>query len=188
MFVSNRPHPDAVGGDDIYITRHDPVGGWEDPVNLGSAVNSGGNEAGPVLSFSEPGSPTLYFSSTRAGGPLGANLYMSRMDAGWSFDAAELVPGVNSDADEIQPAVRRDGREIVFASNRSGGHGSFDIWSASRDAIAADWSTPFNLGSNVNSAGAETRPSLSWDGTTLLFGTTRSGVEGVADIFYATRD
>ena len=110
------------------------------------------------------------------------------MAGSWSFGPAELIPGVNSAADDMQPYIRRDGRELIFASNRSDGQGSFDIWNASRDSIAAPWSTPVNLGPNVNSAASESRPSLSWDGTILLFGTTRTGVEGASDIFYTTRD
>ena len=120
--------------------------------------NSSVDEAGPVLVYAEPGPPTLFFSSARVGGPGGINLYLSRMDGGWSFGPAELVPGVNSDADDMQPYVRRDGQELVFASNRAGGQGSFDIWSASRDSIAAPWTTLVNLGLNVNSAASESRP------------------------------
>jgi Tol biopolymer transport system component len=169
------------------MTRFDPVKGWQSPVNLGCQVNSDADEAGPVLSFAEPGPPTLYFSSARAGDLGGIDLYMSQMTSDASFTEAELVPGINSDSDDMQPSIRRDGRELVFASNRPGSQG-FDIWSASRDSIAEDWSEPVNLGPNVNSAGNETRPSLSWDAKTLLFGTTQPGVEGVSDIYYATRE
>ena len=188
IFVSNRPG--GCGGADIYLTRRHPVDGWEEPVNLGCEVNSGADEAGPVLSFAEPGPPTLYFSSTRVGGPGGSNLYMSRMAGAWSFDPAELVPGVNSDYDDMQPSVSRDGRELVFASNRPGpgSQGGFDIWSASRDSIAGDWSAPVNLGPNVNSTANEIRAALSWKGTTLVFSSTRPGGEGMLDIYYATRD
>jgi ribosomal protein L24E len=186
MFVSNRPG--GCGGSDIYLTRYNPETGWQAPVNLGCDVNSAADEAGPVLVFADPESPTLYFFSAREEGPGGPDLYQSQMTGGWSFGPAELVPGVNSDSADIQPYVRRDGRELVFASDRSSGVGSFDIWSASREAITDPWSEPVNLGPNVNSAAGETRPSLSWDGTMLLFGTTRPGVEGVSDIFYATRD
>ena len=185
MFVSNRP--DGCGGSDIYLTRYNPERGWQTPENLGCDVNSSADEAGPVLVFAEVGPPTLFFSSARADSSGGMDLYMSKMVGGWSFGPAELLNGVNSDADDMQPYLRRDGLEIVFASNRDGGLGSFDIWSASRDSIADAWSTPVNLGSNVNSAAGETRPSLSWDGTMLLFGTNRAGIEGVSDIFFATR-
>jgi Tol biopolymer transport system component len=117
----------------------------------------------------------------------GSDLYMSQVTGAWSFGAAALVPGVNSVYDDLQPSLSPNGRELVFASNRPGSLG-FDIWSATRDSIAEGWSEPVNLGSNVNSAGNETRPSLSWDAKMLLFGTTRSGVEGVSDIYYSTRD
>jgi len=185
MFVSNRP--DGCGGADIYITRYDPEFGWEAPINLGCDVNSPADEVGPVVSFAESGPPTLYFSSARPDELGGSDIYMSQKVEGGSFSPAELVPGVNSDYEDMQPYVRRDGRELVFSSNRPGGQ-AFDIWSASRDSITSSWSTPVNLGPNVNSAQNETRPSLSWDGKTLLFGTTRLGVEGVSDIYYSTRE
>jgi hypothetical protein len=185
LFVSNRPG--GCGGSDIYLTRWHPVNGWEEPVNLGCEVNSSADEAGPVMSFAEPGPPTVYFSSTRSGGVGGSDIYMSQKAGGWTFGSAELVPGVNSIYDDLQPSLSRNGRELVFASNRPGSLG-FDIWSATRDSITSAWSEPVNLGSNVNSAGNETRPSLSWDAKLLLFGTTRPGVEGVSDIYYSTRD
>ena len=192
MFVSDRPG--GCGGADIYLTRRHPVDGWEEPVNLGCEANnspdeaepnSTAEEAGPVLSFAEPGAPTLYFSSTRSGN---SDLYVSHKTGSWSFGPAEPVLQVNSAANEMQPSVRHDGRELVFASNRPGGQGGSDIWSASRDSIADPWSAPVNLGPNVNSAANETRPSLSWEGTLLLFGSNRPGGEGISDIYYATRD
>jgi Tol biopolymer transport system component len=139
-----------------------------------------------VLSFAEHGPPTLYFSSTRVDELGGSDLYMSEMTSAWSFGLAEFVPGVNSNHDDMQPSVHRDGRELVFASNRPASLG-FDIWSASRDSITDDWMAPVNLGANINSAANETRPSLSWDAKTLLFGSTRLG-EGASDISYSARE
>jgi hypothetical protein len=187
MFVSNRPgYCGTSPNSDIYFTRYDPVHGWQAPVNLGCDVNSPADEAGPVVSYAQTGPPTLYFSSARPGGEGGIDLYMSEMTGNWSFRPANLVPGVNSASDDMQPFVRRDGRELVFSSNRPGSEG-FDIWSASRASITDLWSDSVNLGTNVNSPGNETRPSLSWDARTLLFGSTRPG-EGVSDIYYSTRD
>jgi Tol biopolymer transport system component len=182
MFVSNRPG--GCGGSDIYLTRSHPVYRWEEPVNLGCEVNSSADEAGPVLSFAENEPPTLYFSSTRTGN---SDVYMSRKTVAWTFHPAEPVPGVNSEYEDARPSVRQDGRELVFDSNRPGGQGGFDIWSTSRETIADPWEDPVNLGSNVNSPANETRASLSWDGLTLLFGSTRPG-EGVSDIYYSTRE
>jgi hypothetical protein len=184
IFVSDRPG--GCGGSDIYMTRSHPVLGWEEPVNLGCEVNSAADEQGPVLVYAVTGAPMLYFSSARTGA---GDLYMSPMTGDWSFGPAEQVPGVNSAAADGQPFVSRDGRELFFFSSRPGslGAGTTDIWSATRDSIADPWGEPFNVGPAINTEANESRPSLSWDGGTLLFGSTRPGVEGVSDIFYATR-
>jgi hypothetical protein len=195
FFVSNRPG--GCGGDDIYVTRFRDDGTIEEPQNLGCEVNSAGNEAGPVP-ITEPGrGPVLYFSSTRAGGvsaePAGqatgdADIYSSEWRGG-RYQAPTLVPNVNSPQEDMQPYVERDALEIYFSSTRPGGRGGPDIWMASRASAHDAWSAPVNLGERVNSPAGESRPSLSWDGTTLYFGSTRS-TTGTTDsnIYVSYRD
>ena len=192
FFVSNRPG--GCGGDDIYVTRFRDDGTIDPPENLGCGVNSAGNEAGPVPN-TEPGrGPVLYFSSTRPGGfapePAGAtsgdaDLYSSEWKGG-RYQGPTLVAGVNSAQEDGQPYIQRDALELYFFSTRPGGKGAQDIWMASRAKAHDAWSAPLNLGDNVNSPAAETRPSLSWDGTTLYFGSTRS--TGEANIYVSVRD
>jgi hypothetical protein len=193
FFVSTRSG--GCGGADIYVTRTRPDG-WDEPRNVGCDVNSSADEASP-FPLPEPGrGKVLYFSSVRPGGFAGdapgavlgdSDLYASeRVDGAWG--SAELVPGVNTAFEDGQPNLRRDGREIFFFSNRPGTLGMADIYAASRPSTFVPWSAPANLGAGVNSPdGAETRPSLSWDGTTLYFGSTRPGGEGAADHYVATR-
>jgi len=116
-----------------------------------------------------------------------SDLYTSEIRSS-VFARPELVPGVNSAAEDGQPNVRRDARELFFFSTRPGTLGLADIYLARRNAVSESWGEPKNAGANVNSAsGAETRPSLSWDGTTLYFGSTRPGGEGSTDIYVTTR-
>jgi TolB protein len=193
-FVSNRAG--GCGGDDIYTTRLRPDG-WDEPENLGCAVNSAANEASPFPLPERSAGPVLYFSSTRAGGfsaeAPGAvsgdsDLYVS-VSHGGVFRAAGLVPGANSAAEDGQPNLRRDGLELFFFSTRPGTLGLADLYSATRESASDPWGAPENLGPSVNSAlGAETRPSLSWDATTLYFGSTRPGGEGMADHYMTTRE
>ena len=193
-FVSNRDG--GCGGSDIYMTRLRPDG-WDALDNPGCAVNSAADEASP-FPLPEPGKgKVLYFSSVRAGGfaadPAGAavgdsDLYMSDRHGG-SYGTPELVPGANTAFEDGQPNVRRDGRELFFFSNRPGTLGMADIYAATRSSTSDPWSTPVNLGPTVNSPdGADTRPSLSWDGTTLYFGSTRAGGDGSADHYVTTRE
>ena len=179
LFVSNRGGTDAYGtaacgGGDIYLTRRSPAtGAWEEPMNLGCAPNGPngpGTEFGPSLVETEIGT-FLYFSS---GGALGSNtqdIYVSEQLPDGSFGPRESVVELNTASDDVMPNVSKDGLEVVFASTRdSVVPGDFDIYTSTRGSVTEPWSTPVNLGSAVNTAAPETRPSLSWDGERLYFG------------------
>jgi WD40-like Beta Propeller Repeat len=89
-----------------------------------------------------------------------------------------LGPAVNSTADDFC--------QVVFSSNRGGSTGQ-DISVSVRDHADDPWSPPTRLGIEVNTAAAETRPSLSGDGQRLYFGRA-PGPEGMSDIYLATRE
>ena len=186
---------DWCGGSDIYVTRSRDDHGFDTPRNLGCNVNSAGDEFSPFPVDERASGPVLYFSSTRAGLGTGGDLYRSESQGG-IFGPASLVSGVNSAVDDEQPNLRRDGLELFFYSNRSvaGAQGGNDIYVSFRASTSDPWSTPVNLGPNVNSSASETRPSLSWDGTTLYFGSNRLGSEAVAgappssDIYVTRRE
>lgn len=184
FFASNRPgYCGTTPNADLYESRLGPDG-FGPAKHLGCEVNSPFDEHGP-FPLTMPGEgPVLFFSSARAAGPSDTpgdhDLYMSRFHGG-KYGAAELVEGVNTEFNDGQPNLRRDGRELFFYSNRGGNN---DIYSASRASGFDPWSTPLPLGPDVNSAASETRPSLSWDGRTLYFGSTRAGSN---DIYVTTR-
>jgi hypothetical protein len=180
-FVSSRAG--GCGGDDIYSTRLRP-GGWDPVENLGCEVNSPANEASPFPLPERAAGPVLYFSSTRSGG---GDLFRS-VSHGGVFGPAVALAGVNSPtANDGQPNLRRDGLELFFFSTRPGGLGMQDLYAATRANVHEPWSTPVNLGPLVNSPAPDTRPSLSWDGTTLYFGSGRPGGEGDSDLYVTTR-
>jgi Tol biopolymer transport system component len=195
-FVSTRTG--GCGGADIYVTRFRSDGQLDVPENVGCQVNSAADEASPFPLPQRGTGQVLYFSSARPGGfaadapdaTVGdSDIYMSVAHGG-TFGPAQLVSGVNSAAEDAQPNVRRDGLEIFFFSTRAGTLGGPDIYAATRTTADEVWSAPVNLGPNVNSGAGETRPSLSWDGTTLYFGSNRNGGEGntgQADIYVTTR-
>ena len=194
FFVSARVVTGACGGADIYVTRFRD-GAWVEPSNLGCQVNSAAGEAGRPWSWpaarrcctsrahaSEGSRPRR-----RARPAATRTSTCSRLTAA-GFGAAVLVPGLNSAANDARPNVRRDGLEIVFDSDRPGTLGGPDIYAASRRRLSASWSAPANLGPTINTASSESRASLSWDGTVMVFGSTRPGSEaGSNDIYVSIR-
>lgn len=188
FFVSRRVVDGACGGSDIYVSRLRGDGTYDEVENLGCEVNSAFDEASPFPLPQAGGPPVLYFSSTRPGLGAGGDLYVSEW-RGSSYRTPTLIPGVNGPFDDGQPNVRRDGLELFFYSTRPDADalGGPDIYAATRASTRDPWSTPVNLGPAVNSSAGETRPSLSWDGTTLYFGSARPGGEGASDIYVSTR-
>ncbi|HET9788207.1 MAG TPA: hypothetical protein VFP47_13790, partial [Pyrinomonadaceae bacterium] len=174
FFVSTRT--DSCGLDDIYFTRF-KNGAWEEPQNVGCQINSAAFDFGPSYFEDESGNAILYFSSNRTGGfeagGTDQDIYFSI-----NFGPAQLAPGLNTAFNDVRPYVRKDGLEIVFDSNRLGGFGLLDIYTASRETTAADWSPPTNLGPHINSVANEARPTLSRDGLIMFFGSNRIGFEG----------
>lgn len=179
LFVSDRGGVDAhgtpaCGAGDMYLTRLSPATGeWSAARNLGCVSDGGpngsGTEFGPSVVETDAGTQ-LYFSS---GGAMGTNtqdIYVSNRRADGSFGSRTVVAALATASDDAMPNVRKDGLEMVFASNRPGGLGAFDIWSASRSSVSDAWGAPVNLGAAVNTVVAETRPSLSWQVDRLYFG------------------
>jgi beta-lactamase regulating signal transducer with metallopeptidase domain/Leucine-rich repeat (LRR) protein/Tol biopolymer transport system component len=98
-----------------------------------------------------------------------------------------LGPSVNSSADEYDPSISADELELYFNSYRAGGLGQADIWVTTRKTKADPWGKPVNLGPTVNSPAADNAPSISADGLSLYFSSTRPGGHGGRDIWATTR-
>lgn len=178
FFVSRRDEPNG----DIYVA--DMRGRrWEQPVRLGPEVNSPAQEWSPAYFKDDAGRDVLYFSSTRPGGPGGQDIWYSV-----DYGPAQLAPGaLNTPFDDSRPNVRSDGREIVFDSTRPGTLGGPDLYSAARGSTAEPWPAATHLAA-LSSPAADTRASLSWDGSLLLLGSARDGGEGQADVYVSSRE
>lgn len=175
LFFVRAPAPGTTG--DIYQSRLDNDG-WREPERLPDTVNSPAQEWSPAYFEDEAGNEVLYFSSTRAG--------PQAIYASVNFGPAQAIVELNAGGDAARPNVRKDGREIVFDSTRLPNLGGPDIWIASRGSTSEPWSAPRHLAS-VSSSAADSRASLSWDGTFLLLGSVRAPGEGSADIYVSTR-
>lgn len=190
FFVSRRAITGVTCGQgDIYFARQSPAHGWSEPEHLACAPvgpNSELDEQGPSRAKID-GTRFLFFSRSSAAPPVAGDIFVSEQLAG-GYGPAVAVGSLNDPAaNDIQPNVRKDGLEVVFSSNRGGGLGGQDIWAATRGSTDDPWSAPVNLGSAVNTAAGESRPSLSWHGEQLLFGRA-PGPEGSSDIYVAIRE
>jgi hypothetical protein len=179
-FCSDRPEG---GGWDLYVTTRltldDP---WEEPVNIGSPVNSSSGEYFPNISSDRL---SLYFASDRPGSGF-IDLYVAKRETihdDWNA-AVNLGSPVNTSVFEGWPSISADGLSLFFCSFRPGGYGGGgDIWVSTRAAIADSWGEPVNLGPAVNTSSDDACPSISADGAMLYFFSTMPGTGGEGDLW-----
>lgn len=188
FFQSNRPGSQLL---DIWMSRRaDPKDdlGWELPVNLGPDVKTAAQETGPeYLQNAEPGAPNLYFA--RGPNTEFQDIYLASVTRDGAVRGPVVLVAELSDptVNDASPALRGDGREIFFNSSRVGTLGLSDLWVSTRRSLHDPWSTPVNPGAPLNTADDDNAPSLSLDGRTLVFTSTRPGGLGRQDIWMATR-
>ena len=112
----------------------------------------------------------------------GKDLYVSFLqpDGYWS-DPLNLGPQVNTLNEENSPYLLPDGVTLYFSSNGRAGYGGGDIYETHRlDNTWTNWSTPQNLGAQINSPHNEHDFYIPTGGTFAYFSREE---EGNADIF-----
>lgn len=168
-FCSDRPG--GLGGDDIYrvaVTAQ----GFGAVEHLSSAINSTGNEFAPMLSADQA---QLLYSSDRAGGMGGHDLFAAAHRAG-NFEPAQRLPGeINTAANEFDATYLSDSKTIVFARAKDFRVDRVDLFVATQGAIG--YTSGVMLPLSVNTASNDTYgPMLDWSSPDrITFASQREG-------------
>ena len=113
----------GYGGSDIYVSTK-TGNEWAKPVNLGSGVNTSGNELFPFLHNDS----LLYFSSNGWGGLGGLDIYTSQHESNGWLQAENAGSPINSLLDDFGVWISDDRRSGYISSNREGGAGNDDVY------------------------------------------------------------
>ena len=117
VFVSDRPG--GKGGRDLYRTVLLPDGTWSEPLNLGSRINTPGEEESPVLSAD---GRFLVFSSNGHQGMGGFDLFRCvRLDNGSWSEPEHMGFPLNTPGDEAMVTLDASGQSGYLSSKREGG-------------------------------------------------------------------
>lgn len=174
----------AGGGDpgDLYVSHEGPDG-WSEPASLGADINSTLMDESATFYEDEQGNPVMLFSRRLASGAGGA-IFVSVAGG----PATPISGGPDSPASDNRPSITHDGLTLYFDSTRSGTLGGPDLWVAQRASTAQEFGPASHL-SALSSPGLDLRPSISWNGSELLFSSNRAGSESAApDIWRTSRE
>ncbi len=131
IFASNRKG--GVGGIDLWRCRRLRNGDWSRPENLGSAINTAGNEKCPFLAAD---GHTLYFLSNGWQGFGGYDVYFANLNDPYGNRPTNLGLPINSEGDELSFGVTADGRKAYFGGRTEASRSSdilmFDLYPAAR--------------------------------------------------------
>lgn len=122
-FASDMPHKDRVGGQDLYMVAITDSG-YGEPVNLGTSINTKGDECFPFYHKSG----ILYFSSDSYEGFGGLDIYSATRSKGTWGIITNLGYPINTSKDDFGLVYNDDIEKGLFTSNRPGGAGSDDIY------------------------------------------------------------
>lgn len=188
LFTSTRPDKSA-GKNHVFTNRiysASYTNGQPDTVTRIPVPQPKGAEQG-VITLTPDGNVLYLTRWVLKDGKKRSTIYSSRKtDDKWSepalLDTVVNTPGYSAQ----QPFVLPDGKRLLFASDKPGGQGGFDLWSAE---LTAD-GTPFsvkNLGTVLNTSSNEQAPYFHAASGALVFSTDGRVGMGGYDFFY-TKD
>jgi len=152
---------------------------------LGDDINFYNINEGSIT-FS-PDGKTMVFARGNNGkrkGTQDVNLYISRFrNRKWS--EPRMISISDPESWDSTPAFSSDGRTLYFASNRPGGLGGTDLYTSRIDRRGR-YTTPKNLGPDINTAADEMFPYIA-DDASLYFASSGQPGFGGLDIFVARR-
>ncbi len=173
-------YPEGEGSCDLYIAYRTKNGGWTEPENMGRIINTEFWESSPSLS---PDKKSLYFSSSRAGGYGGKDIWVTqRNNAGKWSQPRNLGSSVNTASDEGCPFIHADNQTLYFNSDGHRGYGLTDLFLVKKNPDET-WGTAVNLGYPINTIDDEGSIIVSPDGKTSYYASDGMDTKGGLDLY-----
>lgn len=190
-------------------TRKAPVGGGKDPITGEGYFNiwevekdRSGNWNAPKL-FDADSLNSEYSEGTMVFDGRFRNLYLTRCPTvekqnlgcqiwtaekkGRAWSLPVKLPFNTHDSVSVgHPLANEDGTVIIFSSDMAGGQGGKDLWYSTYQRREDSWTTPVNLGPEINTAGDELFPTYAMNGDLLYSSDGLQGLGGL-DIFRAKK-
>jgi len=170
-----------VNGGDIYSSIKNEKGEWSEPKSLGKNINSKYYEPSVCISKDKK---LLFFSSNRAGGIGGLDLYMSIADANGKWGKPVLLgKEINTIFNEESPFYDDETKTLYFSSSGHKGMGGYDIYKTTYDSAKGKWTEPINLGYPINTADDDIYYTVSAGGVRGYYASVRDYGVGEKDIY-----
>ena len=174
-FASNRPvkgvESDKLNFDIWKVQRFSSTDKWLEPINLGSKVNTLGDEFYPSVADNE----NLYFTASFKNGKGKEDIYVSEFKNGDYLLPISLPQAINSEGYEFNAYVAPDEKYLIFTGyRREGGLGRGDLYISKKNE-QGEWGSATHLQIGINSTGIDYCPFV--QNGLLYFTSDRSAIK-----------
>lgn len=158
-------------------------------VNMGDDINSKTEDYGPTIGNTDN---ILLFTSKRNKHQQGErsydeDLFYSTRDGDY-WNPAKEFKKINTTYNEGSACLSQDGKFLFFSRcNTPESLGNCDLYMAEMGADST-WTNIRNMGTDINSSGWDSHPSLTHHGDTLYFASNRVGSFGLSDIYFSVKN
>jgi outer membrane protein OmpA-like peptidoglycan-associated protein/tetratricopeptide (TPR) repeat protein len=168
----------AGQGFDLYFVSQDEDGEWDKYQRFPEPVNSVYNESSAYLTSDN----ILFFTSNRAGGVGGDDIYMTKLDSRQKWSTPKnLGKNINTPFNELAPVLSSNGNTLFYCSQGHLNMGGYDLF-YSKQTGDNNWGAAINMGSPFSSPSDDKFFSVSTD--LKNFYTTRfDNIEGVSTLY-----
>lgn len=175
-----QPDVNGIYTSDIYLSQK-VKDSFQEPVAV-DHINTTSNDV--VVSLSQDALVMFTYKDVTDGH---GDIYASYLTSDVYSQPAKLKGKINSYSWEGHCSLSPDGKTIYFSSERSGGFGGKDIYSA-KLLPDSTWGKIVNLGDSINTAYDEDAPFMHADGRTLFYSSKGLKSSGGYDVFRANMD
>ncbi|MBS1652917.1 MAG: OmpA family protein [Bacteroidetes bacterium] len=114
----------GFGGMDLYMSKKESDGNWGKPINLGSGINTAGNELFPFMA----NNGLFYFSSDGLDGMGGLDIYETKFKEDKAQRVYNMGEPINGQFDDFGIYISEDNKNGFISSNRKRGGLDDDIY------------------------------------------------------------
>ena len=185
LFFTIGFHPENAGGPtdfgDIWYSKLDGNGDWQAPQRVPD-LSTTGNDV--LVGFSDALTAMVYHSGQN-GKRQGIHQY-SRFGNSWNYLRPVEMGNFKNNGTYFSGRLSSDGNIMIMSMASFGSFGNEDIYVSFKQSNDV-WSSPLNLGSQVNTFAQEHSPYLSDDLQTLYFSSNFQENRRGKDIYYSQR-
>ncbi len=172
---------DKEGGGDIYTSSFLEGGYNAQLEHITGDINSDSWETHCTLT---PDGNTMFFTSNRAGGYGGLDIYrVIKLPNGQWSKAEILPPPINTPFDEDAPFIHPSGNVLYYSSNANTSMGGCDVfYSRLTSKVPLQFSEPINMGYPLNTVDDDVFFVVDAEGKTGYYSSNQNGGFGAHDI------